>query len=134
MKLHTMFLRTKCVLPAELKLTQTRFNDAWISAEEITSATLDLLVRRHGWHFMWIEAASSGFGFGRTEGAAANNAITRALHRTSGKYNASELVSLRASRHFGFRFARVTMHARQIQEQTALSAMDRTALRPISLG
>jgi len=122
-KLHTMFLRSGCMLPDGLRLEKRSLNHSWISAENITSAALDLAVREAGWHFFWIESASSGLGWSRTEAIATNEATTRALGHSSRKFNAAEVVSIRVSRYLGLRFARVTVRARQIQERSQLTSI-----------
>jgi hypothetical protein len=133
-KLHTMFLRQECPLPAGLRLTKKQFDKGWVSAEDITSSGLDWAVRRAGWHFIWVEMAVSGVGCSRTESIAENHAIARGLSRIRNEFNGGELISMRASKRLGFWIVRVTMHARQIQQQTALSVVDRPTLRQPSLG
>jgi hypothetical protein len=36
-----MFLRTGCILPGGMELTQRRFGEKWMSVEKATAATLD---------------------------------------------------------------------------------------------
>lgn len=134
MKLHTVFLRQECPLPAGLRLTKKQFDKGWTSAEDITSTALDWAVRRAGWHFIWVEMAASGMGCSRTESTAENHAIARGLCHIRSEFNGGELISMRASKYLGFWIVKVTMHAPQIQQETALSAVDRTTLRQLSLG
>ncbi len=129
-----MFLRRECLLPNGLRLTKKQFDKGWTSAEDITSTALDLAVRRAGWHFMWVEMTASGLGCSRTEASAENHAIARGLGRISSEFNAGELISMRASKCLGFWIVRVMMHARQIQQQSALNTVDRTTLRQLSMG
>jgi hypothetical protein len=124
-----MFLRNSCRLPEGFMLKQQRFNDGWMSAGDISSAGLDVALRGACWHFMWIEKACSRFGYGRTESSALTQATTRALDRISGQFNAAEVDSVRMSAYPGFRVARVTAHARQIQRQASLNALDEAANR-----
>jgi len=133
-KLNSMFLRRGCLLPDGLRVEQKQFNQGWMSAGDTTSTALDLAVRRAGWHFMWVETPASGFACRRTEASAANHAIARALRHSSREFNAAELVSIRVSKCPDLRVARVTVQARQIQQDTALSAVDQTALRQLSRG
>jgi hypothetical protein len=133
-KLHAMFLRNGCLLPVGLRLQQEPFNDEWMSAGNTTSAALDTAVRRAGWHFIWIETASSGRGFGRTAETAIGHAITRALNHSSERFNAAEVVSITTSKFAGFRIANVTVRARQIQQEDSLRASATETRRQTSLG
>lgn len=132
MKSHSMFLRNGCQLPAGLRLEQARFNKAWMSADDISPAGLDVVVRSAGWHFMWIEGAFSRFGWGRTEESAADRAITRALRHVSGRFNAAEADSVTFSTFPGFRVAKATVHSRQIQQDCTLGCIDQAASRQFS--
>ncbi len=132
MKLPSMFLRNGCLLPDGLRLEQARFNKAWMSADDISSSGLDVVVRSAGWHFMWIEEAFSRFGCGRTEELAADRAITRALRHVSSKFNAAEADSVKFSTFPGFRIAKATVHSRRIQQDCTLSAVDQATIRQIS--
>lgn len=92
-----IFLRVGSILPHALHLKQTRFDKAWMVAENAAPAQLDLAVRDAGWHFMWIVSACSRLGCGRTDEAAIHRAIARALSQTKGRFNAAELGSVRVS-------------------------------------
>jgi hypothetical protein len=117
-----MFLRNGCLLPFGFRLRQERFSSGWMSAGDISSVGLDVTLRRAGWHFMWVKNASSCYGWGRTAASAISQATARALDRISDRFNAAEVDSVRVSTYPGFWIARVTAHARQIQEQDSLSA------------
>jgi hypothetical protein len=117
-----MFLRNGCPLPEGFRLKLQRFNEHWMSAGDISSAGLDVALRSAGWHFMWVQKICTRSGFGRTESSALAQATNRALGRISGRFNAAEVDSVRVSAYPGFRVARVTAHARQIQEQSSLDA------------
>ncbi|HTW49712.1 MAG TPA: hypothetical protein VMD92_17275 [Acidobacteriaceae bacterium] len=90
-----------------------------------------MALRGVGWHFLWVEKASTRFGYGRTESAALSHATTRALHRIGDRFNVAEVDSVRISGFPGFRIARVTAHARQIQQQAAPTAIDPVSIRQI---
>lgn len=126
-----MFLRNSCSLPSGFRLRQQRFNEGWMSAGDISSPGLDMALRGVGWNFVWIEKAATRFGFGRTDGAALSHATTRALNQIGNRFNAAEVDSVRMSAFPGFRIARVTAHARQIQAQSAPSAIDPVTIRQI---
>lgn len=125
------FLRIDCTLPHGLRLKQKRFDRAWSSVEDAAPAQLDLAVRDAGWHFMWIESACSRLGCGRTDGAASNRAITRALAQTQERFNAAELGALHVSRYPGFRISRATLHARHIQQRASLGLIDEPTVREL---
>ncbi len=132
MKLHKMFLRTGCVLPDGLDLIQAPFSKSWMSVEDTRSGALDVKVRNAGWHFVWLEDACSHFGVGRTAASAVDKAITHALNGIKGRFNAAELDSLSVSKYPGFQVAKITLHARHIQQQTTLSQMDEITIRQLA--
>jgi hypothetical protein len=103
-----------------------------MSVEDAAPAQLDLAVRDAGWHFMWIESACSRLGYGRTDEAASNRAISRALAQTKVRFNAAELGVLRVSRYFGFRVAKATLHTRHIQERASLGLIDELTIRQLA--
>jgi len=129
---HSMFLRTECVLPDGLDLIQEQFCGTWMSVKDTMAAAVDLKVRNAGWHFMWLEAAYARFGVGRTATAAIDQAIARALDRIKDRFNAAELESVSVSKYLGFRVAKITLYARQIQLQTSLSLVDEMTIRQLA--
>jgi len=131
-KPSAIFLRMGCVLPNGLHLIQKPFDTKWMSVENAAPAQLDLAVREAGWHFMWIESACSRLGCGRTDEAASNRAITRALTQTKARFNAAELGLLRVSRYLGFRVAKATLHTRHIQERASLGLIDELTIRQLA--
>jgi hypothetical protein len=131
-KPSAIFLRMGCVLPNGLHLIQKPFDTKWMSVENAAPAQLDLAVREAGWHFMWIESACSRLGCGRTDEAASNRAITRALTQTKARFNAAELGLLRVSRYHGFRVAKATLHTRHIQERASLGLIDELTIRQLA--
>jgi hypothetical protein len=131
MKLSAIFLRTGCVLPDGLALTQRRFSEKWMSVENATAATLDVRIRNAGWHFMFLHAAHSGVGIGRTAESATTKAMILALEQTEGRFNAAELGVVKVSRYLGFHVARATLHTRQIQQQASLGMVDEMVFRQL---
>ena len=128
MKLGAMFLRTGCVLPDGLDLTQTRFSEKWMLVENATAATLDIRIRNAGWHFMFLLAAHSRVGIGWTAESATTRAMTLALKETEGRFNAAELGVVEVSRYPGFYVARATLYTRQIQQHASLGVVDEMVL------
>jgi hypothetical protein len=129
---NTMFLRTECVLPDGLDLIQERFCGTWMSVKDTMAAALDVKVRNAGWHFMWLEDAYARFGVGRTATSAIDKAIASALGRIKDRFNAAELESISVSKYLGFRVAKVTLCARQIQQQASLSLVDEMTIRQLA--
>lgn len=127
-----IFLRNNCVLPDGLHLKQKPYSSAWMSVENAAPAQLDLAVRDAGWHFMWIEAACTCVGYGRTDEAAITRAITRALAGTRERFNAAELSVVRVSRYFGLHIAKATLHTRHIQQSAALGLLDGVPIRQLA--
>lgn len=128
-----IFLRAGCVLPNALHLKQKPFGDAWLWVENASPAQLDLAVRMAGWQFVWLDAACSALGCGRTDEAAARRAIARALAQTKTKFNAAELAVLRVSRYLGFRVAKATLHTRHIQQRASFGMDEQTVRQPAPL-
>lgn len=117
---HTVFLRTRCVLPNGVRLRQEPFCTRWAVVEDLAASSLDRRIREAGWHFFWLEASSWRLGFGRTSKVAVQNAIKHALKRVKGSFNAAEVHSLHVFKYPGFRVAKVTLHARHIQQGPSL--------------
>src|ERR1700709_2547570 len=124
-----MFLRTGCILPDGMELTQRRFGEKWMSVENATAATLDARVRNAGWHFMCLQTAHSRLGIGRTAESATRKAMALALNQTEGRFNAAELGLVKVTRYLVFHVARATLHTRQIQQHASLGMVDEMVLR-----
>jgi hypothetical protein len=54
-----MFLRTGCMLPDGIDLTQEQFCEKWMSVEDTIAAALDVKIRNAGWHFIWLQGSYS---------------------------------------------------------------------------
>jgi hypothetical protein len=115
---QTVFLRTRCILPNGFRLRQELFCTRWAIVENATAPSLEQRIRGAGWHFLGLQASSSHLGFGQTSQKAIHNAIEHALERVKGNFNAAEVHSLRVFKYPGFRIAKVTLHARHIQQGT----------------
>ena len=131
MQLSAMFLRTGSILPIGMALKQTRFDEKWMSVENVTSASLDAQVRSAGWHFMFLQTAHSGIGIGRTVEAATNKAMALALKQTEGSFNAAGLGLIKVTRFPGLYVAKATLHTRQIQQHASLGLVGEMTLRQI---
>jgi hypothetical protein len=127
-----IFLRAGSILPYGLGLRQRRFDKAWMVAEDVAPAHLDLAVRNAGWHFTWIDSACCRRGCGRTDEAASRRAIARALSQTEARFNAAELGVVRVSRWWGVRVAKATLYTRNIQQNRALGSIDELTLRRLA--
>jgi hypothetical protein len=77
-------------------------------------------VRQAGWHFMWLQGASSRRGFGTTQDEAMARALVRALGGISRRFNAAELDAVRVKQFLGFYIANVTVQPRHIQQNASL--------------
>jgi len=119
-----IFLRVGSLLPHGLSLRQTRFDNAWMVAEDVAPAHADLAVRNAGWHFMWINSVCCRLGYGRTDEAASQRAIARALSQTEARFNAAELGAVRISRWCGVRVAKATLYTRHIQRNSSPGLID----------
>ena len=121
MKLHSVFLRSDCILPGRLNPSKQPVGPDWSIVEEIPALVFDTMVRQAGWHFMWLQEACSRRGFGLTEEAAVRRALSGALKAVSKRFNAAELDSVQISQYPGFQIANVTVQTLQIQEHASLN-------------
>jgi hypothetical protein len=126
-----MFLRTGCKLPDGINLMQVQFSEKWMSVRDTIAAALDVKIRSVGWHFIWLEGVNSRFAAARTAESAIAKAITLALGQIKGHFNAAELDSIHVRKFPGFRIARITLCARQIQQQSSLDLTGETFLRQL---
>ena len=124
MRWHSVFLRDSCVLPDHVDPSRVPFGQNWTQIEKIEASTFDAMIRRAGWHFIWVQGACSRRGFGATEESATHQALTRALKGIAPRFNAAEFDSLRVMRFLGFYIANATMEARQIQQNTSLDTVE----------
>ncbi len=121
MKINTVFLRNECVLPSQFDLLQEPFSRGWAEAIGTAASELDTTICGVGWHFMWMVDAHVSLALGRTAEAAIHRALARALPVVKGRFNAAELDSIHVTNFPGFRLARVSVQARQIQSQASLN-------------
>ena len=124
MKLHCVFLRRECVLPDRLDAPREPCGEHWSLVKEITAPIFDTMIREAGWHFLWVHRPCARKGFGLTREAATRRALTRALKGVAGRFNASELIDVEASRFSGLHSANVTLQPRQIQQYTWLEVAE----------
>ncbi len=120
MKPHSVFLRKECVLPERLDPLTSPVGEKWALVEEITAPVFDTMIRRMGWHFMWVDRACSRIGFGTKEEGVVQRALARALAGVAKRFNAAELVSVQMKRSLGLHIAIVTVQPRLIQEHSWL--------------
>jgi hypothetical protein len=73
---------------------------------------------------MWLADTCSCSGVSSTATSATDKAIRSALKRIQRRFNAAELESIKLSNYLGFQVARVTLHARHIQQSAILGLID----------
>ncbi len=117
---HSVFLRRDCILPERLDPLTEPVGESWTLVEEITAPVLDTMIRRMGWHFLWVDRPCSRKGFGTTDEGAFQRALTHALRAVARRFNAAELVSIQVNRSLGLHTAIVTVQPRQIQQYSWL--------------
>lgn len=120
MKRHSVLLRDGCTLPDRLDPLRAHACDNWTIVEEIPVMVFDTMVRQAGWHFMWLQGASSRRGFATTAEDATTQALAHALGGISRRFNAAELDAVHVKKYFGFYVANVTVQPRHIQENATL--------------
>jgi hypothetical protein len=119
--LHSVFLRNDCILPDRLDPCRLPIDEKWSVVEEIPALVFDTMVRRAGWHCMWMQGSCSRRGIGLTEEAAIRWALSRALNAVSKEFNAAELDSLEITEYPGFQIANVRIQTLQIQQHRSLN-------------
>jgi hypothetical protein len=129
---HSVFLRDSCILPDHVDPVRVPFSQNWTQIEKIEAPAFDAMIRRAGWHFVWVQGACSRRGFGATEEIATHKAVTHALKGVDRRFNAAEFDSIQIANYPGFYVANVTLQARQIQRNTSLDDVtDEDLPRPI---
>ena len=78
---------------------------------------------------MWLEGTYSRLGAGRTVESAIGKAV--ALNQVNGQFNAAELDSINVRKYPGFLVAKVTLHARHIQQAASLGLVDDMTIRHV---
>jgi len=121
--LHSVFLRSDCILPDRLNPCLRPIDEKWSVVEEIPALVFDTMIRRAGWHFMWLQDSRSRTGVGLTEEAAIRRALLRALRGISKRFNAAELDSLQVTEYPGFQVANIRVQTLQIQRHASLSML-----------
>jgi hypothetical protein len=122
-----MFLRKGRILPDRFDLVREWFSEERELVENLRAPALDSRIRIAGWHFMWPQEPCSCSGFGRTK----DRVIAHALSGVAKRFNAAELDSVQVMYLLAFRFAKVKVQPRQIQQYTSLDAGDGMSLRPM---
>ncbi len=102
-----------------------------MSVADTMAAALDVDIRNAGWHFMWLVGTYSRLGAGRTVESAIGKAVALALNQVNGRFNAAELDSISVRKYPGFLVAKVTLHARHIQQAATLGHLDEMTIQPV---
>ena len=121
MKVHSVFLRSECILPDRLDPCLQHIVEGWSIVEDLPALVFDTMIRQAGWHFMWLRDACCRKGIGLTEEAAVSRGLSRALRGISKRFNAAKLDSIRITQYPGFQIANVTVQTLQIQKQASLN-------------
>lgn len=132
MKLHTVFLRDSCILPADSDLRLEPFSVGWKVAAGTLVTQLDFGIRGAGWHFMWIAGSHSSWAIGRAPDTATHRALVRVLEDVRKRFNSAELGAVQVTSFLGFNMAKVTVHARHIQKQTSLDRAEENRLQQLA--
>ena len=122
MILHSVFLRKGCVLPGSVELRREKIADNWAVVGELTSIAFDKMIRKAGWHFVFLPGSYSRTAVGQTPEEAIHQALNRALKGLTIRFNAAELELIQVTRFPLFHVATVTLQARHIQQECALVA------------
>jgi len=131
-KLHSVFLRKGCALPANFDLLQEPCGKNWTLLEEIGAHTFDTMVHQAGWNFLYGRPSCSRIGVGRGPDAAARHALTRALKGIPAHLSAAELQSVQVAKHLGLHIATVVLQPRHVLHYSSfdIAAADRTRIVP----
>ena len=88
--------------------------------ENIPALAFDSMIRKAGWHFLWLQDSCSRRGIGLTEEVATRRALSSALSGISKRYNAAEIDSVQIAQYPGFQTVDVTLQTLQIQKHASL--------------
>ena len=89
--------------------------------EDFPALVFDSMVRRAGWHFMWLQGACCRRGFGLSVQTAIRQGLLRALNGVPKAFNAAELDSVEITEYPGFQIAVVIVQPLHIQENAQLN-------------
>jgi hypothetical protein len=78
---------------------------------------------------MWLEGPYSRLSAGQTAESAIGKAIIHALNQVKERFNAAELDSINVRKYPGFLVAKVTIHARHIQQAAVLGPVQEITIR-----
>ena len=92
----------------------------WFVVEDFRALDFDRLIRRAGWHFMWLQGARCRRGYGLSEEKAVRRGLLRALNCVPKAFNAAELDSVEITEYPGFKTAVVIVQPLHIQEHAQL--------------
>ena len=120
MKLHSVFLRTECILPDGMDPLREPCGANWTLADEITAPDFYTVIRQRGWRFAWSHGSCFRRGLGHTQETATANALARALKGIARRFNAAELVDVQITKVAGFHIAKVTLEPREVQQYSSL--------------
>ena len=131
MKPGTVFLREGCILPDGFDLRREPFSKGWTEAIGMGVSQLDAGIRNAGWHFMGLTNTCTSTGRGGTPDTAVNRALVRALGQVEKRFNAAELSSSQTTHCLGLQMAKVTLHARHIQQHISLGGAAESRLQQV---
>ena len=117
-----MFLRSGCVLPDGLNPSKQTLDSDWFVVEDLPALDFDRMIRRAGWHFMWLQGACCRRGYGLSVQTAVRRGLLRALNCVPKAFNAAELDSVEITEYPGFQTAVVIVQPLHIQEHAQLRA------------
>jgi len=125
-KRHSVYLRNGCTLPDRLNRLLEPLGDYWAMVKEIPAPVFDTMIRRAGWHFIWMQGSCSRRGFGLTQEDAAHRALARALRGVAKNFDAAELDFILVTKCSALHIANVKLQPRQIQFSASLDIARQT--------
>jgi hypothetical protein len=128
---HSVFLRHGCILPDRLEPCLQTVGDGWSLVEEIPALVFDTMIRRAGWHFIWLQGACSRRGLGLSQKVATRRALLRALKGVPKQFNCAELDLVQVKEYPGFLIANVRVQPLHIQESAVLKPADAQHPKPV---
>lgn len=129
----TMLLRERAELPGDLKLVTEEFREGWNLVRSANVRWVDKNIRRHGWHFIWMDEGSLRSGVGKTAQEAIAGALKLALRHVSAHVDAAEVEHIELKQYPWFFIAKVRVYPYLIQQSAALSVADEAILLPMRL-
>jgi hypothetical protein len=121
-KAGTVLIKEGTLLPDDLKFESEVYSHGWRSVTGLDGYAMDRKAHDAGWTLFFLAGESRADAFGREGQETVRRAIEKILAGLkSGNFNSLEITRVAFKHFLGVPFARVSFHARNLQESMFLS-------------